>query len=142
MYEQAFTQFKEVLESELKRKNFSVNFIFKISGNHMEIQIPGYSGSHYEICFRQEYDELALHFQSTLNANMNRLNVLIPHISEMENMTGRKIKSGKLESKDWKRIWIEEPKTDLTTDTIRGYAIIMANFILSSYPYLQKAYFN
>ncbi len=139
MYDIVFNQVKSIIANEGKDFIAVEKVIYKVSGNHMEIHLPECRGSHYEICFRQDYTEIALHFQSTLSKNLERLNAIIPFIPVIEGKLNKKISYGKLENKDWKRIWIEQEKSNLNEDEIINTAKLMSMFIQLSYRYIPKS---
>jgi hypothetical protein len=138
-YERLFTTMQEMLASRLSGTIKTQMIKYKIRGNHMEIDC-GFPGSHYEVCFRGQYHEIALHFQSSDQANESRLAPFLLKLEEISQKLGRTVKAGKLEHKGWKRLWIELPVRPLSQDLLTPYSDLMAKMMVETLPVLRKAY--
>lgn len=113
---------------------------YKVRGNRMAIYLDGITGSHYEMCFRQAYHEIALHFQSTPTRSLARRQAFDPHLQGLSSKVGKTIRSGKLENRGWMRIWIELPTKTLTETLAKDYTELFTLFITETFPILQSMY--
>ena len=115
---------------------------FKVRSNRMHIVLDRITGSHYEICLRREYHEIALHFQSTTERNLERRRAFDPLLEELSKTLGYPVRSGKLENQGWMRIWIERPVRPVTQDLLDEYTGIFSRFITTTFPTLEMIYQN
>ena len=56
---------------------------FRVKSNRLQIFLDGIRGSHYEMCFRRDYHEFALHFESTPGRSLARRQAFDPHLQEL-----------------------------------------------------------
>jgi len=99
-----------------------------------------FPGSHYEICFRQDYFEFALHFESSTAMNLERKQAFDSHLNEISDKTGQFVKSGKLENKGRMRVWFEHKKGSVTEEQIQKFIDEYSRFMVATYPILAKIY--
>lgn len=97
-------------------------------------------GAHYEICFRGNYYEFALHFESSPAKSLERRQAFDSHLGDLTNQIGRKIKSGPLENKGWMRVWYEESPEQIDQEKIKIYIDSYSRFITTTYPILANLY--
>jgi hypothetical protein len=97
-------------------------------------------GSHYEICFRRDYFEFALHFESTPTKSLVRRRAFDSHLNEITNEVGQKTKSGPLENNGWMRIWYERKPETIDQEKIKLYIDQYSNFINITFPILIRLY--
>ena len=139
-YELFYNKMQARLEALLPKPIPVKRLKFEIKGNRMSIYIPGFPGSHYEICFRGSYHEIALHFQSTLNKNESRLAKFKPFQITLKNKLNQNIEIGRLENKDWRSVWIALPPQQFSDVLLEPYSDLLAKFMVETFPILQSAY--
>jgi hypothetical protein len=139
-YEAAYAQIQPELQKRLPVEARLRKPQFHVRGNRMHFTLDRITGSHYEMCFRRDYYEFALHFESTLARNVERLQAFEPHINELSQKLGHDINHGNLENKDWKRIWIQLGIEPLTQQKVEYYIDLFSKFIAATFPILQRTY--
>lgn len=97
----------------------------QFKSNRMHITLSDITGLHYEICLRQDYHEIALHFQSTPERSLARRQVFDPKLSDLSTALGRHVQSGKLENRGWMRVWIECPLAPTTEALLAEYSDVL-----------------
>lgn len=110
--------------------------------NRLQIFFSQFSGSHYEICFRQSYYEFALHFESTPPLNMERRQPFDTNLEELSKMVGLLVRSGPLENKGRMRVWYERKHEPIDQGRIIQYIDQYSNFIAATFPILLNVYQN
>jgi hypothetical protein len=113
---------------------------FKIRGNRNAIYLDRMPGSHYEICFRRDYYEFALHFQSTAERSSERRQAFDPHLSNLSHRIGVTVKAGKLENKGWMRVWYQFSPEPLTPQKVQFYTDLFIKFVEATFPILKQVY--
>ncbi len=71
---------------------------YDINGNRLRLFLNAVKANHYEVCFREKYLEIGLHFESTLQPNELRLNAFIDHKEKIITAMGMPVQFGKLEN--------------------------------------------
>ncbi len=104
--------------------------------NRLRIYLDRIKGTHYEICFRQNYYEFALHFESSPSISLERRKVFDPHINQISSQVGERIKSGPLENKGWMRVWYERQREQIDQEKINLYIDRFSRFIAATFPIL------
>jgi hypothetical protein len=105
--------------------------------NRLRIYLDRIKGTHYEICFRQNYYEFALHFESSPSISLERRKAFDPHIDQISSQVGERIKSGPLENKGWMRIWYEFKREQIDQEKIDLYIDRFARFVAATFPILE-----
>jgi hypothetical protein len=113
---------------------------FKVRSNRMQIYLDRITGSHYEICLRKQYHEMALHFESTPERSLERRQAFDPLLGQIRQEIGHRVNSGPLENRGWMRIWIERPVRARTQELLDEYVDIFARFIEATFPTLEEIY--
>lgn len=142
-YDIIFEQIKLGLLDRFPREAINTKAEFEHSTpNRMRIYFnrTRIKGSHYEICFRGNYYEFALHFESSPAKSLERRQAFDSHLGDLSNKIGRNIMSGKLENRGWMRVWYEESPDQIDQVKINAYIDVYSRFILSTYPILAELY--
>jgi hypothetical protein len=135
-YSEMQTRFRKLLPARI----LSLKPVYKVRSNRMAIYLDRITGSHYEICLRQTYHEIALHFESTPERSLERRRAFDPLLNELSKKLGRHVQAGKHENKGWMRVWIECPIAPLTEKLLAEYVDLFARFIMATFPTLEKMY--
>lgn len=142
-YDTIFEQIKLGLLDRFPREAIYTKAEFEHSTpNRMRIYFnrARIKGSHYEICFRGNYYEFALHFESSPAKSLERRQAFDSHLGDLTSQIGRNIKSGKLENRGWMRVWYEESPEQIDQVKIEIYIDSYSRFIAATYPLLAKLY--
>jgi hypothetical protein len=122
--------------------NAKTEFDHTPNRNRLRIYISknNYKGSHYEICFRQEYYEFALHFEGGKTQNLEHRQAFEPYLNEVSEIVGRFVRAGRFENQDRMRVWYEHKCITIGEEQIRTYIEEFSRFINVTYPILKKAF--
>ena len=113
---------------------------FKVRSNRLQIYMDGISGSHYEMCFRRNYHEFALHFESTPERSLERRKAFDPYIDELSIKLNYNVNSGPLENRGWMRVWVQLPPTRPILPMYNKYQDLFQSLIIETYPILESLY--
>jgi len=97
-------------------------------------------GTHYQITFRREYYEFALHFESSREMSLKRRQAFDPHLDELTKQVGILVRSGPVENRGWMRVWYEQNREPIGQDQIKLYIDQYSRFIAATFPILAKLY--
>lgn len=112
-------------------------------GNVVYIQLENIRGCHYEIGLHLDHDEIALHFQSTVQKNKDRLEGFRPFVNELNFALGHNVILGPHENKGRTRLWIMLPFIRPVTEELADeYADLMTRLIKYTFPILTTIYNN
>jgi len=110
------------------------------ASNRLRIYLDRMKGAHFEICFRRDYYEFALHFESSPAISLERRGAFDPFIEQLTTSVGVKIKSGPLENRGWMRIWYELKNEPVTQEKVNLYMDHYSRFIAATFPILEKMF--
>ena len=144
-YDTFFTEMQTRLRTLLPDNILARKPEYKVRSNRMQIFLDRITGSHYEICLRGDYHEIALHFESTPERSLARRQVFDPLLKQISDAVSsdtvrRHVQSGKHENCGWMRVWIECPIQPLTESLLSEYTDVFARFIMATFPTLEKIY--
>ena len=98
-YERLIADLRETLPQAVQDRQPD----FEKRSNRLRIKVTGITGVHYEMCFRQDYHEFALHFESTPEISLSRREAIDPYLETMSLSLNYYVQSGPLENKGWMR---------------------------------------
>ncbi|MBU0511573.1 MAG: hypothetical protein KKD28_13260 [Chloroflexi bacterium] len=139
-YEAFYTELQARLRTLLPDNILAYKPDYKVRSNRLQIFLDRITGSHYEICLRCSYHEIALHFESTPERSLARRQGFDPLLKYLSDTLGRRVRSGKHENRGWMRVWIECPKHPLTMELLDEYTELFAHFIMITFPKLEMIY--
>jgi hypothetical protein len=127
------------------QNSFSIHTLFrkpqfKIKNNRMQIFLDQNKESHYEICFRRDYYEFVLHFESTPARSIARRQTFDPYLDEFTLKVGQPVRSGKHEDQGWMRVWFQLTPEPLDSQKAEKYTSLFTNFMEATLPILEKIY--
>ena len=111
----------------------------KIESNWLKVHYAEFGGMHYELRLARIYHEIAIHFESSREASLDRLSVFEPEVDRLASEVGHQVIAEPWGSY-WARVAIILDKGPLTTDRATMYADLMARFVNASFSLLEQAY--
>jgi hypothetical protein len=112
---------------------------FKAQSNWLQVLYAEFGGMHYELRLTRSYHEVAIHFESSREASLDRLSVFEPEVDRLAAEVGYPVIAEPWGSY-WARVAIILDKGPLTIDRAEMYADLMGRFVGASFSLVRDAY--
>ena len=130
---------QEIWLAQLPGEVRSRNPVFRIRGNTLQMRLPHFGSSHYEVRLSSHFHEIALHFESNAaSRNEARRKVFEAQQAQLSATLGDEVRVEPW--KHWARVWLKLPLAALTPEQAEAYGPKMAHFVAATYPILCVAY--
>ena len=109
------------------------------SARWLQVHYPEFGGMHYELWLARRQDEIAIHFESSREASLDRLSVFKPEVDELSAVLGLQIVAEPW-GEYWARVAMRLDQVPRTAEHAEAYADLLASFIDATFDLVRQAY--
>jgi hypothetical protein len=107
--------------------------------HYIQFVVDRFSGSHYEVIIHRNSYEVALHFESSRELSLRRLDAFRPEVEALASALAFPVRAEPWGAR-WARLYLELPPTDSRTADPAALASLLCAFIRLTYPTLVALY--